>query len=91
MAVLVFPMVWMPVAPALGAGRWGTGPAGCGRWSVLGGFLCWFVVGEAVLVLCWVLGSLGLPTVSPFVRGVSAGEGVVASGLGGLAVLVWVS
>ena len=75
-------MAWMLVAVVLGAGRWGTGPAGCGRWSVLGGFLCWFVVGEGVLVLCWVLGSLMLPTVSLLVPGVSAGEGVVASGLG---------
>ena len=33
-------------------------------------------------MLCWVLGSLVLPTVSPLVPGVSAGEGVVASGLG---------
>ena len=33
-------------------------------------------------MLCWVLGSLVLPTVSPLVRGVSAGEGVVASGSG---------
>ena len=74
-------MVWMLVAVVLGTGRWGTGPAGCGRWSVLGGFLCWFVVGKGVLVLRWVLGSLVLPTVSPLVPGVSAGEGVVASGL----------
>ena len=82
LVVLVFPMAWMLVAVVLGAGRWGTGPAGCGRWSVLGGFLCWFVVGEGVLVLCWVLGSLVLPTMSLFVPGMSAGEGVVASGLG---------
>ena len=33
-------------------------------------------------MLCWVLGLLELPTVSPLVPGVSAGEGVVASGLG---------
>ena len=33
-------------------------------------------------MLCWVLGSLVLPTVSPFVPPVSAGECVVASGLG---------
>ena len=33
-------------------------------------------------MLCWVLGSLVLPTASPLVPGVSAGEGVVASGLG---------
>ena len=33
-------------------------------------------------MLCWVLRSLVLPTVSPLVPGVSAGEGVVASGLG---------
>ena len=33
-------------------------------------------------MLCWVLGSLVLPTVPPLVPGVSAGEGVVASGLG---------
>ena len=33
-------------------------------------------------MLCWVLGSRVLPTVSPLVPGVSAGEGVVASGLG---------
>ena len=39
----------MLVAVVLGAGRWGTGPAWCGRWSVLGGFLCWFVVVERVL------------------------------------------
>ena len=75
-------MASMLVAVVLGAGRWGNGLAGCRRWSVLGGFLCWFVVGERVLVLCWVLGSLVLPTVSPLVPGVSAGEGVVASGLG---------
>ena len=51
---------------------------------------CWvaFCVGlllvrvSYVLVLCWVLGSLVLPTVSPLVPGVSAGEGVVVSGLG---------
>ena len=51
---------------------------------------CWvaFCVGlllvrvSYVLVLCWVLGSLVLPTVSPLVPGVSAGEGVVAFGLG---------
>ena len=62
---------------------------------------CWvaFCVGlllvrvSYVLVLCWVLGSLVLPTVSPLVRGVSAGEGVVASGFGvgggaGVAVVV---
>ena len=36
-----------------------------------------------VLVCCWwVLGSLVLPMVLPLVSGVSAGEGVVASGLG---------
>ena len=44
-------------------------------------------------MLCWVLGSLVLPTVSQLVPGVSAGEGVVASGLGvgggaGVAVIV---
>ena len=33
-------------------------------------------------MLCWVLGSLLFLTVSPLVPGVSAGEGVVASGLG---------
>ena len=33
-------------------------------------------------MLCWVLGSLLLPTVSPLFPGVSAGEGVVASGWG---------
>ena len=33
-------------------------------------------------MLCWGLGSLVLPTVSPLVPGVSAGEGVVASGWG---------
>ena len=33
-------------------------------------------------MLCWVLGSLVLPTVSPLVPGVSAGEGAVASGWG---------
>ena len=33
-------------------------------------------------MLCWVLGSLVLLTVSPLVPGVSAGEGVEASGLG---------
>ena len=32
-------------------------------------------------MLCWVLGLLVLPTVSPLVPGVSAGEDVVASGL----------
>ena len=35
-----------------------------------------------VLVFWWVLGSLVLPMVPPLVSGVSAGEGVVASGLG---------
>ena len=44
-------------------------------WS-LGGFLCWFDVGEGVS------GLLVLPTASPLVSGVSAGEGVVAFGLG---------
>ena len=44
-------------------------------------------------MLCWVLGSLVLPTVSLLVLGVSAGESVVASGLGvgggaGVAVVV---
>ena len=48
LAVLVFPMAWMSVAVVLGASRWGTGSVGCGRWAVLGGFLCWFVVGG-----CW--------------------------------------
>ena len=67
-------MAWMSVAVVLGASRWGTGSAGCGRWAVLGGFLCLFV--------WWVLGSLVLPMVLPLVSGVSAGEGVVASGLG---------
>ena len=51
---------------------------------------CWvaFCVGlllvrvSYVLVFWWVLGSLVLPMVPPFVSGVSAGEGVVASGLG---------
>ena len=51
---------------------------------------CWvaFCVGlllvrvSYVLVLWWVLGSLVLPMVPPLVSGVSAGEGVVASGLG---------
>ena len=33
-------------------------------------------------MLCWVLGSLVLPTVSPLVPGVSAREAVVASGFG---------
>ena len=33
-------------------------------------------------MLCWGLGSLVLPTVSPLVPGVSAGEGVLASGWG---------
>ena len=41
-------MAWMSVAVVLGASRWGTGSAGCGRWAVLGGFLCLFVVGG-----CW--------------------------------------
>ena len=41
-------MAWMSVAVVLGASRWGTGSVGCGRWAVLGGFLCWFVVGG-----CW--------------------------------------
>ena len=52
-------MVWMPVAVVPGAGRWGTGPAGCGGWSVFGGFMCWFVVGEGVLGVvlgAWVAG-----------------------------------
>ena len=49
LVVLVFPMAWMLVAVVLGAGRWGTGSAGCGPWSVLGGFLCWSVFGEGVL------------------------------------------
>ena len=51
---------------------------------------CWvaFCVGlllvsmSLVLVFWWVLGSLVLPMVLPLVSGVSAGEGVVASGLG---------
>ena len=51
---------------------------------------CWvaFCVGlllvrvSYVLVFWWVLGSLVLPMVPPLVSGVSAGEGVVASGLG---------
>ena len=51
---------------------------------------CWlaFCVGlllvrvSYVLLLWWVLGSLVLPMVPPLVSGVSAGEGVVASGLG---------
>ena len=51
---------------------------------------CWvvFCVGlllvrvSLVLVIWWVLGSLVLPMVLPLVSGVSAGEGVVASGLG---------
>ena len=33
-------------------------------------------------MLCWVLGLLVLPTASPLVSGVSAGEGVVAFGFG---------
>ena len=33
-------------------------------------------------MLCWVLGSLVLPTVSLLGQGVSASEGVVASGFG---------
>ena len=45
----MFPMVWMLLAVVLGAGRWGNGPAVCGRWSVSAGFMCWFVVGEGVL------------------------------------------
>ena len=73
-------MTWMPVAVVLGASRWGTGSAG----------QCWvaFCVGlllvrvSLVLVFGWVLGSLVLPMVLPLVSGVSAGEGVVASGLG---------
>ena len=44
----MFLMAWMSVAVVLGASRWGTGSVGCGRWAVLGGFLCWFVVGG-----CW--------------------------------------
>ena len=40
---------------------------------------------------CWVLGLLVLPTPSPLVQGVSAGEGVVASGFSVVAVQVWVS
>ena len=51
---------------------------------------CWvaFCVGlllvrvSYVLVFWWVLGSLVLPMVPPLVSGVSAGEGVVASGSG---------
>ena len=53
----MFPMAWMLVAVVPGAGRWGTGPAGGGRWSVLGGFLCWFVVGEGVLCPSVVVGA----------------------------------
>ena len=76
----MFPTAWMPVAVVLGASRWGTGSAG----------QCWvaFCVGlllvrvSLVLVFGWVLGSLVLPMVLPLVSGVSAGEGVVASGLG---------
>ena len=45
------------------------------------------VVGQCWVAFCvcccwWVLGSLVLPMVLPLVSGVSAGEGVVASGLG---------
>ena len=42
---------------------------GCGRWSVLGGFLCWFDVGEGVLGV--VLGA-GIAGVAD---GVSVGSG----------------
>ena len=65
----MFPMVWMLVAVVLGAGRWGTRPAGCGRWSVLGGFLCWFVVGEGVLGVVLGAGVAGVAD------GVSVGSG----------------
>ena len=66
--------------------RVGGGPDRLG--AVLG--QCWvaFCVGlllvrvSYVLVFWWVLGSLVLPMVPPLVSGVSAGEGVVASGLG---------
>ena len=71
LVVLVFPMVWMLVAVVLGAGRWGTGPAGCGHWSVLGGFLYWFVVGEGVL---GVVLAAGVPGVAD---GVFVGSGCV--------------
>ena len=66
--------------------RLGGGPDRLG--AVVG--QCWvaFCVGlllvrvSHVLVFWWVLGSLVLPMVPPLVSGVSAGEGVVASGLG---------
>ena len=87
-------MAWMLVAVVLGAGRWGTGPAGCGRWSVLGGFLCWFVVGEGVLCPSVVVGA----GVAGVANGASVGFGCVCWwGFCGLpfwalvAVLVWVS
>ena len=44
--------------------------------------VCFLVRVSLVLVFGWVLGSLVLPMVLPLVSGVSAGEGVVASGLG---------
>ena len=59
------------VAVVLGAGRWGTGPAGCGRWSVLGGFLCLFVVGEGVLGVVLGAGVAGVAD------GVPVGSGCV--------------
>ena len=55
-------------------GRW----RGCGHWSVSGGSL----LVSVSQVLCSVLGSLVLPTVSPLVPAVSAGEGGVASSQG---------
>ena len=66
--------------------RVGGGPERLG--AVVG--QCWvaFCVGlllvrvSYVLVFWWVLGSLVLPMVPSLVSGVSAGEGVVASGLG---------
>ena len=67
--VLLFRMVWMLVAVVLGAGRWGTGPAGCGRWSVLVGFMCWFVAGEGVLGVMLGAGVAGVAD------GVSVGSG----------------
>ena len=45
------------------------GGRGCGRWSVLGGFLCWFVVGEGVLGVVLGAGVAGVAD------GVSVGPG----------------
>ena len=63
----------------------------CGRWPVLGGFLCCFDVGEGVLGVVLGAGVAGVAdgegaavdVLGVLAAGVSGGEGVVALGLGG--------